>query len=312
MRMTFKNKISGSACIAIGVFDGVHVGHRRIVAELRAMADRMNCHAVAVSFMPHPRMVVAPESAPRLLVSPERRVELLVETGADDAVLLPFTLELSRLSPSEYLDSIFNADDFALRGIVVGSAWRFGHRAAGGCAELAAFCSAHGVDFCPVAEVVADGAVVSSSRIRTLVATGRLADADRLLGRPAELSGYVAGGLKLAGSRLAHPTANVMVEYGILPPDGVYAAALRAEDGAWLPAALNIGTTPTVREYGGDGSRRVEAHVLDYSGDLYGKKVTIKLIKFMREERCFGSLDELKKQIEVDVTQIKAVVAGEK
>ncbi|MDD4816687.1 MAG: riboflavin biosynthesis protein RibF [Victivallaceae bacterium] len=309
--MTFKDKISGAACIAIGVFDGVHIGHRRIVDELRAMADRRQCRAVAVSFMPHPRTVVAPASAPRLLVSPERRIELLKSCGADDAVLLPFTVELSKLSPSEFLERVFNADNFTLRGIVVGSSWRFGHRAAGGCGELSAFCRAKQLDFQPVDEVTADGAVVSSSRIRTLIATGRLADAAGLLGRPPELSGYVTGGLKLAGSRLEHPTANIIAEYGVLPPDGVYAAGLRSDDGVWRPAALNIGTTPTAREYGADG-RRIEAHVLEYSGDLYGRKVTVELIKFMREERCFGSLEELKRQIEIDVTQIKAVASGEK
>lgn len=298
----------GRAAVAVGVFDGVHSGHRKIVRCLVEMAGQ-EAAPVVLSFHPHPKSVVAPDHAPPLLVSPERRVQLLKEAGATEVVMLPFTPALAGLSPKAFLNCVFDNDSPEITGICVGEKWRFGCRAAGDQKTLADFAAARNIRFRPVEEMMFDGEVISSSRIRNLIASGQLALAEKLLGHAPELSGTVVHGLNLAGTDLAHPTANLMVEYGVLPPDGVYAARVKLDDECFC-GALNIGITPTVR-YLGVKDRRIEVHLLNYSGNLYHKNITVELKQFIREERCFGSLAELKKQIACDIDAIKSVLGGE-
>lgn len=293
------------AAVAVGVFDGVHSGHRKIIQTLVNMTDR-NGAPVVLTFHPHPKSVVAPDHAPPLLVSPERRIQLLKEAGAAEVVMIPFTPAFARLAPEEFLQCVFSNGGPQITGICVGRNWRFGAGAAGNRDTLKAFAQDRNIVFKPVEEMRLDGEVISSSRIRNLISSGQLQVAELMLGRPPEISGTVVHGLNLAGADLAHPTANVMVEYGVLPPDGVYAAKVKMDDGVF-PAALNIGITPTVR-FLGVKDRRVEVHLLNYSGNLYHKNITVELIQFIREERCFGSLLELKKQIVSDIDAIKNVL----
>ena len=296
------------AAVAVGVFDGVHAGHRKIVRSLVEMAGNEST-PVVLSFHPHPKSVVAPDHAPPLLVSPERRVQLLKESGAKEVVILPFSQALAGLSPNAFLNCVFDNDTPEITGICVGEKWRFGSGAAGDQKTLAAFAATRGIQFRPVEEMMCEGEVISSSRIRNLICSGQLAAAEQLLGHAPELSGTVVHGLNLAGTDLEHPTANLMVEYGVLPPDGVYAARVKF-GGECFCGALNIGITPTVR-YLGVKDRRIEVHLLNYSGDLYHKNIIVELKQFIREERCFGSLVELKRQIAYDIKAIKSVLGVE-
>jgi len=295
-----------SAAVAIGVFDGVHIGHRKIVSTLRRMAAKRAVPALVLSFDPHPRMVVSPESAPTLLVSPARRAELLRADGADFVAFLRFTPELANLEPMAFLNEILGGD-FALAGLAVGNRWRFGRGASGGVEELAKFASEHNIEFEGVGEVMRGGEVVSSSRTRQALAAGRLREAAGYLGRPPELEGVVRPGLGLAAVKLACPTANFMPEYGVTPPDGVYAAMVNLADGRRYPAALNIGGSPTVKAAAGLG-RRAEAHLIGFSGDLYGARIVVEMMKFIRREKRFRTLEELRAQIAADIEKIKEVL----
>lgn len=304
---TLANRNIRRAAVAVGVFDGVHAGHRKIIKTLISIAGN-EAEPVVLTFHPHPKSVVAPDHAPPLLISPERRIQLLKEAGASEVVMIPFTQTLAKLQPEEFLKCVFNNDKPEITGICVGRKWRFGAGAAGDQNTLRNFADARNIEFQPVEEMTRDGEVISSSRIRNMISSGQISEAETLLGHYPELSGTVVHGLKLAGTDLAHPTANLMVEYGVLPPDGVYAARVEL-DGISYPAALNIGITPTVR-FLGVKDRRVEVHLMNYSGNLYHKNINVQLIKFIREERCFGSLAELKKQIAADVDAIKSILTG--
>ena len=292
-------------CLAFGVFDGVHLGHQAIIRALTAAGERLNAVPIAVTFEPHPRRVVDPTNAPQLLVSPNRRVELLRHYGAAEVLIMPFTEELAQLEPEAFLDAVSTGGEKPA-GITVGCAWRFGRNGAGNAASINAFAGVRGIEFMPVAELSMLGDIVSSSRIRAGIARGQLAEATVLLGRSPELEGTVEHGMKLAANKLARPTANLAVEYGVLPPDGVYAALAHTADGRF-PAAINIGLSPTIHRVNMP-ERRVEVHLLGYSGDLYGQRVRVELKQFIREERCFGSLAELKEQIDLDISRIRGVL----
>lgn len=307
--MNFGSELSGEAVLAIGVFDGVHIGHQKIMSTLTGMARAVKCAPVVMSFEPHPRCVVAPDRAPVLLVSPERRVELLKTCGAAQVLLTPFTPELAMLEPLDFLSAILKTGSFKLRGIAVGRRWHFGRGARGDSETLAGFAALNRLEFIPVEEVVIEGETVSSSSIRAAIASGNLAKASAFLGRPPELSGTVGAGLGIAAGELGRPTANLKLRYGVLPPDGVYAARVRYRD-AHYRAALNIGVTPTVSDLGARG-RRIEAHLLNFSGDLYDREIAVELVEFIRKERKFASLSELKAQIAADIEKIEAVL-GEK
>ena len=292
-------------CLAFGVFDGVHLGHQAIIRALTDISGKLAAVPCAVTFEPHPRAVVDPANAPQLLVSPERRAELLRHYGAEEVVVLPFTGELSHLEPEAFLAAI-STGELNLAGITVGCAWRFGRNGAGNAANIKAFSQVRGVEFLPVEELSMLGAIVSSSRIRTCIADGRITEATTLLGRSPELEGIVVHGMKLATDKLARPTANLNVEYGVLPPNGVYAAMAHSSAGRF-PAAVNVGVSPTVCR-GESCGKRVEVHFLGYSGDLYGQRIRVELKQFIREERCFGSLAELKEQIDLDISRIRGVL----
>ncbi len=313
MIMENLNKSTENVVLAIGVFDGVHCGHREILRQLRVMAAKYQAKSVVISFDPHPRTVVKGKNAPQLLISPAERVRRIRNCGIDEVKLTAFTESLANMTPEAFLSSLLAEFAGRLRGICVGEHWRFGHKAAGNRELLAAFAAKHQMEFCPVPEVVLNGEIVSSSRIRELTAAGDLAQAAELLAAYPALTGMVEAGLHLAGQALAHPTANVKLHYGVLPPDGVYAATVQIGDNPELPykAALNIGTTPTVRHLGVT-ERRIEAHLLDFSGNLYQQEIMLNLVKFIREERCFGTLDDLKKQITHDVAQITAALRQER
>lgn len=294
----------GAAAVAVGVFDGVHLGHQRLLKTLAEAAEKENAVPVALTFFPHPRQVLGGDPAKvRLLIPPEERIRQLRESGAALVLALRFTPEFSRLEPEDFLEKVFEPDRNRVRIIGVGSNWRFGHRGTGGVPVLEDWGRRRGVRCVAVPETRIDGEVVSSSAIRRAVSSGDLELAGRLLGRPYALCGTIGGGFEVAGKVLRHPTANIVVEDGILPPDGVYAASIELEGlEKQFPAAVNIGFSPTFA-YGGR-ARRVEAHIIGFSGDVYARRVRLYPLRYLRSERAFRDPESLRRQIEKDIEEI--------
>lgn len=287
--------------VAIGVFDGVHRGHQLIIQRAVAAARERRATATVVTFHPHPARIVRPDAAPLLLTTIERRVELLRATGADAVVVLPFTRELSILTPEEFAREVLT-DWLQAEHIVVGANWRFGHRAAGDVDLLRRLgFSVDGVDL-----LAADGAeVVSSSYVRSLIAAGDVAAADRALGRPHLVEGPVIRG-DARGRGLGYPTANLAVDPGIaVPADGVYAGWLLRASGERLVAAISVGTNPT---FDGIDGRRVEAFVLDAELDLYDEHVVVEFAERLRGMERFESVAGLVEQMSRDVAATRALL----
>lgn len=267
--------------VAIGTFDGVHQGHRRVV---RAAVDS-GLTPTAVTFDPHPRIVLG--NHVELLTTLERRLELLEEAGIEDALVVEFTQDTARLEPEEFVESVLRS--IGTRVIAAGESFRFG-RARRGDLDLL---ERMGIDVRPVPLV--EG--ISSSTIRKLVRAGEMEHAASLLGRPPEVEGTVVSG-DARGGTLGFPTANLAVDPQLLvPAHGIYAGAAGGHR-----AAISIGTNP---HYGGD-ERRIEAFLLDFDGDLYGQRLVVELWQRLRDERAFESEQELIDQIARDVEQTRA------
>ena len=269
--------------VALGSFDGVHLGHRRVLDAARAAGDRVT----AVTFWPHPRIVLG--NRVELLSTLERRLELLEAAGADEALVVEFTSELARLEPAEFADRLLRR--IGTRWIAVGENFRFGRHASGDGGTLASL----GFDV----RVVPLVGGVSSTQIRRLLAAGEVEAAARLLGRPAEVEGTVVLGDQRGGT-LGFPTANLNVPPDVLVPAyGIYAGAALGHR-----AAVSIGVNP---HYGG-AERRVEPYLLDFEGDLYGRRLVVELWRRLRDERAFGTEAELIGQIADDVEQTRKAV----
>jgi riboflavin kinase/FMN adenylyltransferase len=269
----------------IGTFDGVHLGHRRVLEA----ALETGLPVTALTFHPHPRTVVHGNQV-ELICSPQRRVELLRENGAAEVVVIPFTLELAAKQPGQFV-----AEHLAGAEVVAaGEDFRFGHRRSGDLGTLERL----GFDVRRVPLV--DG--VSSSEIRRLVHEGELADAASQLGRPFELDGLVVPGDQRGGT-LGYPTANLALDPALLVPRfGIYAGAARGPDRKQYRAAISIGINP---HYGGQ-ERRIEPHLLDFEGDLYGQRLVVELWERLRDERAFASEADLVAQIARDVERTRA------
>jgi riboflavin kinase/FMN adenylyltransferase len=271
--------------VAVGTFDGVHVGHRGVIAG----------NDTVLTFDPHPSAVVAPGSTPKLLTTLERKAELVEGLGVDELVVIPFDREFSARSAQSFVDDVLVGALGAVH-VSVGENFRFGHKAQGD-AELLASDGRFTTTVVPLLEI--DGEVVSSSHIRGLVLGGAVEYAGRLLGAPFMMIGEVVHGDE-RGRLLGYPTANVVPAAGYLTPGhGVYAG--RA---AGRPAAINVGVRPMFETGRGE---LIEAYVIDFEGDLYGQDLRIEFVKRLRGEKRFGSVEELVDQMARDVEQARAI-----
>jgi riboflavin kinase / FMN adenylyltransferase len=302
----------GSSVVTIGVFDGVHRGHQRIVEHARQAAAGLGLPVVVMTFDPHPDEVVRPGSHPPFLSTVRRRSQLLAGLGVDAVCEIGFTLEFSRLSPDEFVRAVL-VDRLHAARVVVGENFRFGHKAAGDVALLAELGEKYDFTAEGVPLLADDGATVSSSGIRARLAAGDVAGAAHDLGRPHRVEGVVVRGHQ-RGRALGFPTANLeTLPHTAIPADGVYAgwlAELDSEDGSELqqwPAAISVGTNPTF-----DGRERtVEAHALDRDDlDLYGAHVAVDFATRLRPTVRFESVDELIAQMHVDVDDARRLVGG--
>jgi riboflavin kinase/FMN adenylyltransferase len=298
--------IPGPVHCAIGVFDGVHLGHQAVIGEAMASAREGGGTACVITFDPHPARVLAPASAPRLLTSTPHKLRLLEDLGIAHVVVITFDREFAEM-PAEAFVRGLNGSAGDLARICVGSDWRFGNRCTGNVELLERLGSDLGFAVTGVPTVRVDGMVASSTRIREAVAGGDFSVAERLLGRPYTVLGTVVEGRRL-GRTLGFPTANLRVHNEQLPPTGVYAVRIRRGTGAEWAGVGNLGYRPTLE---GDEMRRtLEVHAFDFSGDLYGEDLEVRFLSFLRPERKFENLEALKRQIETDAAAARAVADG--
>jgi riboflavin kinase/FMN adenylyltransferase len=288
--------------LAIGVFDGVHLGHQEVIRDAQDFAATHHGTAVVLTFDPHPLRILKPDAAPRLLCSTRHKLEILKRSGVDHILVLPFTQATAQMDATQFVLSLVAACR-PLGFISVGYTWSFGRARAGNIHMLMDLGQAHGFGVYGVPEVQADGEVVSSTRIREAVRGGDFARARRLLGRDYTVLGKVVKGNQF-GRQLGFPTANVAVENEELPPNGVYAVTVHASrfPAHGLKGVANLGTRPTIEAH---GERSLEVHLLDAECDLYGESLEVAFIKHIRPEQKFGSIEELKAQIARDVAQAR-------
>ncbi len=296
---------AGGVCLALGMFDGVHVGHRHLVGVALDDARRLGVPAIVVTFDPHPLRVVRPERAPRLLQTVAERIRSLAALGPDAVYLVRFDAALSRVGGADYIRSL--ADAFGcLRSITVGKGFQFGHDRSGDVPLLRHLGTDLGFSVNGVEPVQIDGEPVSSTRVRTALRDGRIDDVARLLGRPYSISGTVVHG-DHRGRTLGFPTANVGVADRELPPFGVYPARV-VLDGIRHEAVLNLGSRPTLDANA--TTPRLEVHLIGFDGDLYGRGIEVEFGARLRPEQRFESLDALRARIARDVADALAALAA--
>ena len=294
--------------LAIGVFDGVHQGHRAVIAAAQASAREQGGAACVVTFDPHPVRILAPTYAPRLLTSTRHKVGLLADLGIEHVVIITFDRSFAE-TPAEDFVRDLQRNAHSLARICVGEDWRFGRGGTGDLALLQSLGSELDFAVTGVPLVSVDGMTASSTRIREAVAGGDFTIADRLLGRPYTVLGTVIEGRRL-GRTIGFPTANLTVHSEQLPPTGVYAVRVTI-GGSSAPqdGVANLGYRPSVE---GETARRLlEVHLLDWTGDLYGKDLEVRFVKFLRPEQRFDGLEDLRIQIGKDVAQARTLHASE-
>jgi len=281
--------------VSIGNFDGVHLGHARIVERLLAMADKIGGPAVVFTFDPHPARLLRPDLAPAPLGWTDRKVHLLAELGVDAVVIFPTDREFLELEARRFFQRIVRGR-LAARAMVEGPDFFFGHNRTGNVEVLRRFCDEAEIELQVVEPVQVDGLNVSSSRIRSLIAEGCIDRAGSMLGRPYRVRGKVVRGAS-RGRTLGFPTANVGQIDTLLPSEGIYAGMARVENTSW-PAAINVGPNPTF----GEASLKFEVFMIGYQGDLYDRAIEVDLLVRLRDIRRFESVEQLTAQVDRDVT----------
>jgi riboflavin kinase/FMN adenylyltransferase len=291
--------------VALGNFDGVHLGHQEVLRRAAEEGRRRDMKVVAATFHPHPRTVLGAGNPPKLLTPVALRREVLLRYGADEAWVIPFDLGLSKKSPEQFVRDVL-VGEVGAEVVVVGANFRFGHRATGDFQDLLRLMREAGGT--AVAVRVRGAGIeggISSTRIRALISEGEVTEAAGLLGRPYVLRGEVVVGDK-RGRSIGFPTANVVPDAdAIIPARGVYAGFVRFGEEEYA-GCTNVGVAPTF----GRVESRVEAHLLDFDGDLYGRVVDVGFMKRIREERRFSGIDELTGQIRRDVEEARVIADG--
>ena len=294
----------GPVILAIGVFDGVHLGHRAVIERALADAGAAGGTPVVVTFHPHPIRILRPEKAPHLLTSTPHKLRLIRALGVEHTLIIPFDPTFAATPPEEFIRQ-FAAAAQPLREICVGHQWSFGKGRAGNLEMLARLGSTLGFEEVGVPAVEVDGRIVSSTLIRQAVEAGDLADAARLLGRDYTILGTVFEGRHL-GRTIGFPTANLSAHNEQFPPDGVYAVEILRNGDAPRRGVANIGVRPTVTAAGGE--RVLEVHIFDFDRALYGEDLEIIFRRFLRPEEKFPSLEALRAQIGRDVEAARAAL----
>lgn len=292
------------AVVTVGVFDGVHIAHQRLIRSTVQLAHRLDGTSVAVTFDPDPQVVLDPAHAQPALMPLEVRVATLQALGLDWVWVLPFTTQFARMTAEQFIRRVL-VHRLRARALVIGEAFVFGNDRRGDMDVLQRLGPSYGIRVVPVRQVRRRGAPVSSSRIRRLIGLGGLAQARGLLGRPPALYGVVVPGAG-RGRRLGFPTANIRLIPQVVPPRGVYAVAVRSEDGrhVWR-GVMNLGVRPTF----GPGPMVCEVHLLGFAGTLLGRPVSVSFLTRLRDERCFPSRQALSRQVRRDIARARQLFA---
>jgi riboflavin kinase/FMN adenylyltransferase len=295
--------------VTIGAYDGVHLGHQMLLADLSARSRAAGLVTEVVTFDRHPATVVRPDSAPLQLTDLDQKLELLAGCAVDRTVVIRFDEERAAEPAEDFVTDVL-VGALGAKLVVVGSDFHFGHNRQGNVELLQKMGEKLGFEVVGVSlEGDQNGVPVSSTRIRELLATGRVAEAGELLGRYHELRGTVERGDERGGSELGFPTANVAVPDGMaLPSEGIYAGWYVREDGERHQAAISLGHRPTFHPEG--GPPLLEAYLLDFAGDLYGERAKVRFVERLRDELRFGSVDDLIAQMERDVEETRVVLGA--
>ena len=287
---------SRGSVLAIGNFDGIHLGHQTILQEATNRAAKSGAVATALTFEPAPLKVLRPEAAPKRLSTNEQRLEWFRAVGVEAAVVMPFTLELSKLSPQEFVEKIL-VNELQVRALLVGENFRFGHKQAGDAQLLRDLGKVHGFDVASIPPIMAHSEIVSSTVIRREIAEGEVTQAGRLLGRPFVLTGSIVSGTG-TGSKFTFPTLNLRADQELLPAGGVYITrTLLQGESKSRRSVTNIGVRPTFN----GTALSIETHLLDFFGTISAKRIELRFWKRLRSEKKFSSPDELRAQIAKDI-----------
>jgi riboflavin kinase/FMN adenylyltransferase len=301
--------LSDGSVVTVGTFDGVHVGHRAVISEVRRLAEELGGRSIVGVFDRHPATIVRPETAPRLLTDLHERIELLGETGVDTCYVVRFDEERSLQTPAEFVQEVV-VEELKARAMVVGEDFHFGHRRRGDTAVLTEMQATYGFKIVGMSLVGIPGrpGPVSSTAIREALAAADIPSATGMLGRSYEIRGVVEHG-DHRGRTIGFPTANVAVPGDImLPSDGVYAGWYERANGEIHRAAINLGRRPTF--YDETGLRLLEAHLLDFDGDLYEEHARVRFTTFLRGEVKFSGIDTLVTQLRKDVEAARQALAA--
>jgi len=292
------------ACVTIGNFDGVHLGHQQLFNEVVRRAARSGGCSVVVTFDPHPLRVLRPEGI-KLISTIEQKIEQIDRAGIDVLVIIPFDRAFAATTAEQFVQEIL-LDTIGMSELVVGYDYAFGKGRSGNTSFLQEQGRRRGFPVTVVPPFYEQGMLVSSTKIRQLVHEGRMADACHLLGRPYQIRGEVQVGKRRGGKEIGYPTANLQVnEEDLIPRIGVYATQVIC-DKACYGGVLNIGYNPTFAE----GQLVAETHIFDFNKDIYGKPIRLNLLKFIRDERKFSGISELAEQIGRDVLDARRVLAA--
>lgn len=291
-------KAKGNAVVTTGTFDGVHIGHRKILSSLINKAKQNNGESVLLTFWPHPKLVLSPsrdERVTKILTTIEEKTELLEKIGIDHLVILPFTREFSELSCEQYIEDVL-ISGFGTKSLVIGYDHRFGRNREGGIDYLVKHSERFKIEIEEISRQEVDNMTISSTKIRRALETGDIKTANDLLGRNYDFTGTVVKGRQL-GRQIGFPTANVKVqtEFKLIPKNGVYTVMAWVRDKKY-GGVMNIGVRPTVE---GKGITQ-EVHIFDFSDDIYGETVKVEIVDFIRDEQKFDGLDALIQQIKLD------------
>ncbi len=297
-KRTFKNPV-----LTIGNFDGVHLGHQRIFRLVREKAREIGGQSIVYTFDPHPVQELAPERKPLLITTPEEKVRLIEEQGIDTLIVAKFTREYAAQTAEEFVKEVLY-DEIKIRHIFVGHDFTFGKGRLGNIALLMELGKKYGFHAEMVEAVRVDGLVVSSTRIRQLVALGEMREAAKLLGRPYVLRGEVIHGHGRGSKKLGFPTANIRPTGELIPKPGIYAVWVLCGDQRY-PGVVNLGWNPTFQ----DQKFSVEVHILDFHRDIYGELLGLEFVERLRDERAFTGPEELIAQIKKDIVKTRQILS---
>ena len=299
------SQLGGPLFLAIGVFDGVHLGHQAVISTSAEHARTANGTPVVVTFDPHPEKVLRPHAAPHLLTATPHKIALIRDLGVAHLLIIKFDKQFAATEPEDFVHQLMEHSK-ALREICVGHEWSFGKNRRGDLKLLNEFGARFDFGVVGIPPVTVNGELVSSTTIRQALEAGDLAKAAQMLGREYTILGSVVSGDN-RGKKIGFPTANLSAHNEQFPPNGVYFAEAKL-DGAIYPGVVNLGYRPTVET--GKSERTLEIHLFDFERDIYGKDLEVRFIRFLRPEKKFENVEALARQIDLDVKQARELSAA--